>query len=354
MRMPTFQQAIYLASAVLLRICSPRSRPPDACIMANFAHTIALAGRALINYARKRPLCVSFEVTHNCNARCRHCHLGPPRSEQLAPPERYAELCNEIRPIVAQVSGGEPLLRGDVDAIVRALTRRSPAPHMILTTNGALLTKKRHQELRQAGICDFSLSFDYPDARHDEFRNVPGLYTHIDDLMRALSSNGSPHAVTLACVIHRGNFRDLPAIAEKALAWKAGVSFSAYTWLRTGNREMLLSADEVGELRDVLRQVMAHKRRHGNVFTSDYVLRKIPEYFARPGMPRCRAGERILIVNPDGTLSPCGLIVRDYPNRAALVSDFTRKNSCDCCYTSSRANTEKPAYWLIRDTLSRL
>jgi len=322
--------------------------------MSKLTRTLAFAGRALGNYVRMRPLCVSFEVTHNCNARCRHCHLGPPRAETLAPPERYAELCSELRPLVAQVSGGEPLLRGDLEAIVRGLTRPGAPPHVVLTTNGALLTPKRHQELREAGVCDFSLSLDYPDARHDEFRSIPGLYAHIDDLMRTLSSNGKAHGVTLACVVQRGNFRDLPAIAEKALAWKAGVSFSAYTWLRTGNREMLLAPDELDELREVLRRVSAHKRRHGNVFTSDYVLRRMPEYFARPGMARCRAGERFLVVNSDGTLSPCGLILRDYSDRRALVSGFTRGNDCDRCYTALRANTEKPAYWLVRDTLSRL
>jgi MoaA/NifB/PqqE/SkfB family radical SAM enzyme len=322
--------------------------------MSSLKRTLACAGRAVGNYVSKGPFCVSFEVTHNCNARCQHCHLGPPRAEKPASPERFGELCDAMRPVVAQVSGGEPLLRSDVDAIVRRLARRDAPPHLVLTTNGALLTKKRHQELREAGIRDFSLSFDYPDARHDEFRNIPGLYAHIDDLMRELSSNGKPHGVTLACVIQRGNFRDLPAIAEKALAWKAGVSFSAYTWMRTGNREMLLSPDEVEELRDVLRRVAEHQQRHGNVFTSGYVLGKLPDYFARPGMAGCRAGERFLVVNPDGTLSPCGLILRNYPDHRALVNGFTRNNNCDSCYTASRANTEKPAYWLVRDALSRL
>jgi MoaA/NifB/PqqE/SkfB family radical SAM enzyme len=155
-------------------------------------------------------------------------------------------------------------------------------------------------------------------------------------------------------VVQRGNFRELPAIAERALAWKAGVNFSAYTWLRTGDREMLVAPEEIEELRDVFRRLREHRRRHGNVFTSDYVLDRMPEYFVRSGIPGCRAGERFLVVNPDGTLSPCGLILRDFPDRKALIEGFTGGNDCDRCYTSLRANTEKPAYWLLRDTLSRL
>jgi MoaA/NifB/PqqE/SkfB family radical SAM enzyme len=172
--------------------------------------------------------------------------------------------------------------------------------------------------------------------------------------MRSLSSNGHRHGVTLACVVQRGNFRELPAIAEKALEWNAGVNFSSYTWLRTGNREMLIPPEELDELRAVLARLLEHKRRHGNIFTSDFVFAKMPEYFERSGVPGCRAGERFLVVNPDGTLSPCGLILRDCRTRAELLHSFTRNNDCGSCYTSLRANTEKPAYWMIRDTLNRL
>jgi MoaA/NifB/PqqE/SkfB family radical SAM enzyme len=322
--------------------------------MSKTARNFAFARRALAGYLGKHPLCVSFEVTRNCNARCRHCHLGPPRTENLAPPQRFAELCRELKPVVAQVSGGEPLLRDDLEAIVRGLAQPGHPPHVVLTTNGALLTKGRYERLREAGVDDVSLSFDYPDERHDGFRKVPGLFARIDDLMRTLSANGRPHGVVLACVVQRGNFRDLPEIAERARVWKAGVNFSAYTWLRTGDRDMLVAADELEELRDVLGRLREHKRRHGNVLTSDYVLDRMPEYFARGGMPRCRAGERFLVVNPDGTLSPCGLVLGNFRDRRELLEKFTRGNECESCYTSLRGNTEKPAYWLVRDTLSRL
>ncbi len=322
--------------------------------MAEVARTLSFAGRACRNYFTNRPLCVSFEVTHNCNARCRHCHLGPPKTETLAPPERYGELCRTLKPIVAQVSGGEPLLRSDLETVVQALSRRHRPPHVVLTTNGALLTPERHARLREAGVRDFSLSFDYPDERHDEFRQIPGLFARIDGLMRGLAANGTRHGITLACVVQRGNFRELTAIAQKALEWKAGVNFSSYTWLRTGNKDMLVPPEELPELKDVLGRLLDFKRRHGNVFTSDYVLAKMPEYFQRGALPDCRAGERFLVVNPDGTLSPCGLIIRAYRTRGELLESFTRANDCGDCYTSLRANTEKPPYWLIRDSLSRV
>jgi MoaA/NifB/PqqE/SkfB family radical SAM enzyme len=172
--------------------------------------------------------------------------------------------------------------------------------------------------------------------------------------MRQLSSNGHPHGITLSCVVQRQNYRLLVDIAERARQWKAGVNFSTYTWRRTGEKERMVPVDELDELRGVLGQLVEHKRRHRAVFTSEYVLGRIPEFFARGAVPDCQAGRRFLVVNPDGTLSPCGLIITAYRSRQELLDKFSRTNTCGDCYTSLRANAEKPARWLVKDNLERL
>ena len=50
-------------------------------------------------------------------------------------------------------------------------------------------------------------------------------------------------------------------------------------------------------------------------------------FFANEGsLGRCRAGERMAVVNPDGTLSPCGLLVRSYDTHEELKREFTERN----------------------------
>jgi len=314
---------------------------------------LRFGGRAFANYVTGRPLCVSFEVTHNCNARCKHCHLGPPLAEELATPARYAERCREIKPVVAMVSGGEPLLRAELEEIVRSLRGDNRPPRVVLTSNGALLTKERYQRLRDAGVCDFIISLDYPDERHDEFRKIPGLFARLDSLMRSLQGNDK-HGITFSCVVQHDNYRDLVAIAERAREWNAGVNFNCYTWLRTQDKEMMVPPAEVGALRDELARLREHKRRHGVVFTSEYVLEKMADFFEHGGLGGCRAGELFFVVNSDATLSPCGLIMRSYRTQAEMVEQFTRTNDCAYCYTGLRANAEKPPYWLVRDSVSRI
>lgn len=311
----------------------------------------SLAKRSLSNYFRKRSFCVSFEVTYRCNARCKHCHLGGPVHEVRATPQRYGELCRQIKPVVAQVSGGEPLLRKDLEEIIGALRTPNRAPFIVLTTNGLLLSKERYLSLRESGVDEFSLSLDYPDERHDEFRGVPGLFRRIEKLIQELDS-GDNKAITLSCVVQSDNFKDLITLAELALQWKLKINFSAYTPLRTKDKSYLLSENEREEFKEIIAQLLCFKRRYKNIYTSDYILRRMINYFEKGSIANCRAGERFLVVNPDGTLSPCGLIIKEYKSQEELKKDFLRNNHCGDCYTSLRANAERPKSYLIKDSLS--
>ncbi|MEW5902685.1 MAG: radical SAM protein, partial [Acidobacteriota bacterium] len=179
---------------------------------------LSLGSRGLTNYFLKRPLTISFEVTHSCNANCKHCHLGGGVREDRAPAETFGRIAREVRPLVAQLSGGEPLLRSDLEDIVRALRIPNRAPYVIVTTNAVLLTRERYGSLLRAGVDEFSVSLDYPDERHDEFRGVPGLFGRIRSLIESLDSGGDK-AITLCCVIQSDNFRDLPKMVDLAERW---------------------------------------------------------------------------------------------------------------------------------------
>jgi MoaA/NifB/PqqE/SkfB family radical SAM enzyme len=314
----------------------------------------SLAGRAVASYVLRRPWCLSFELTHNCNARCHHCHRGERVVEQPATPQRLLEVCRELRPLVAIMSGGEPLLRPDLAEIVRVLKAGCAPLRVFLNTNAALLTLPRYTELVDAGVDEVLISLDYPDARHDTFRAIPGLFGRIRALLAALPPR-ERQRVVLTTVLHAENFREALPIARLALDWGVNVNFSAYTSLRTNDRGLMISGDDVAAFREVVEQLIAFKKEHGNVLTSDWVLRGMVQFFGNGGrLGRCRAGERMAVVNPDGTLSPCGLLVRDYTTHAELKREFTEKNECSACYTSTRGNSERPARYLFLDHLPYL
>jgi MoaA/NifB/PqqE/SkfB family radical SAM enzyme len=315
---------------------------------------LGLAGRAVANYFQKRPYCVSFELTHNCNARCGHCHRGAPvPGEQRATPEQLLALCRQLRPVVAIMSGGEPLLREDLGLIVRTLKQGCAPLRVFVNTNGALLTPGRFRELGEAGIDEFLISFDYPDERHDEFRQIPGLFSRIRSLIEGLAPV-ERRRVVLTSVLQGDNFHLAPEMASRARDWGVHINFSAYTWLRTQNRAMMIQPAQLTAFRDVVEQLVSLKHEHGTILTSDWVLRGMVRFFEGGSLAGCRAGERSLVVNPDGTLSPCGLRVRDYRTHEQLRADFTAHNDCGDCFTSTRGNSERPARHLFLDHLGYL
>jgi MoaA/NifB/PqqE/SkfB family radical SAM enzyme len=309
--------------------------------------------RAAANQLLRKPLAVSFEVTHCCNARCRHCHLGGPVEEQAATPEQIGRICKEIGPVIAQLSGGEPLLRRDLEQIVEAIHRPNRPPYIDITTNGFLLTPQRYESLLQAGVDQIGISLDYPDLRHDAFRGLPGLFGRIEKLMESLRRQVEK-PITLICTIQRDNFRDLPAMAELAYEWGVKVNFSAYTWLRTKSPEYLLAKRELAEFREVIERLEGLRKRCGNIFTSRRTFEMYARFFEKQSIPHCQTGVKFFNVNPDGTISPCGLIIKGYCSQKELREKFSSSNNCSFCYTSIRANTEKPLMHHIADVVHLL
>ena len=78
----------------------------------------------------------------------RHCHRGEKIREVRAPAERFGEVYRQLRSPVAMVSGGEPMTRGDLEDILRAIRQPDGTPYIVLATNGSLLSVQRFERLR--------------------------------------------------------------------------------------------------------------------------------------------------------------------------------------------------------------
>ena len=322
--------------------------------MANLIRTLSLAKRGVRNYLAKRPLAISFEVTHSCNANCKHCHLGGfIKDEKLATPERFGDLCQELQPVVAQLSGGEPLIRKDLEQIIKYMRRPNRAPYIVITTNGIMLNRKRYESLRTAGVDQFSVSLDFPDERHDDFRGSKGLFHRIEKLAKELTTlNGT--AITLLTVVQRENFRDLIKIVKLATSWGVGLNFSTYTWLRTNDKNYLLAKDDIEEFKEIVKQLLTLRNNYRHFFDFDYTFNRMIRFFEDGTHPNCKAGEKFFNINPDGTFSPCGLIITKHKTRQELNEKFSKTNTCTACYTSIRSNCEKPIKYLIKDITGKL
>ncbi len=319
------------------------------------SESLQIIGRGSLNWVAGRPLVVSFEVTDSCTCFCRHCDHGGPRddSRNLKPADfrRYMDV---LRPCVVQVSGGEPLLRDDVVEIVRNIKTASGLPYTILVSNWSLMTAERYLELREAGIDQFSVSLDFPDQRHDDFRGHPGLYSHLSEIVPRLAALGHDDIVLNSCITS-ANLAEADAMAEQARRWGVNICYSAYSARRTGCRDLFLNTPEqLAALREQLARVETRRDETNWIVNAPTTLEATRRYFEDRGAPGCTAGLRFLVVTADGALQPCSMQFKRYrlEEQARMVEEFTRNNTCDECYVSIRSYLDKTFARLLWENVS--
>jgi len=301
---------------------------------------IKLMTKAIRNYITSRPMVVSYEVTLSCNCNCRHCDLGGfIRDERQIKPEEYGDLTQRLKPLAAQISGGEPLLRRDIIDIVKAI-KQAGVQYAILVTNGVLLDESNYLQLREAGVNQFSVSLDFPDKRHDEFRQRPGLYKRLEQTLPRLARLGF-RDIILNTAITKANVREVLPLAKKATEWGVGISYSAYTALRTGNKDYCLDNEEDLEiLRQAINELIILRKQNPHLVNPEFTFRDTLRFFEQGCMPNCKAGVRFLVVMPDGSLVPCSLHRSKYTSQKEMIEKFSRTNRCGNCYVAIRSYTE--------------
>ena len=317
--------------------------------------SLRIIGRGSLNWLAERPIVVSFEVTDACTCWCKHCDHGGPRDESRnLKPADYRRYMESLRPCVVQVSGGEPLLRDDVVEVVRAIKGGAGVPYTILVSNWSLMTREKYLALADAGIDQFSVSLDFPDERHDDFRAYPGLYRHLEDLIPRLAKLGRDDIVLNSCITTE-NVGEIGAIADKAREWGVNLCYSAYSARRTGCRDYFLETPEqLAMLNEHLDRVEARRDSTNWIVNAPTTLEATRRYFANKGTPGCQAGLRFLVVTADGALQPCSMQFQRYAleDRGRMIAEFTRHNQCDECYVSIRSYLDKSFPQLLRENVA--
>jgi MoaA/NifB/PqqE/SkfB family radical SAM enzyme len=319
------------------------------------AESLRVIGRGTLNWIAQRPIVVSFEVTDACTCYCKHCDHGGPKDESRnLKPADYRRYMEALNPCVVQVSGGEPLMRDDVVDVVRSIKGGTRMPYTILVSNWSLMTEERYLELHHAGIDQFSVSLDFPDARHDDFRVHPGLYEHLSRVIPRCASHGFDDIVLNSCITSE-NVGEINAMADKAREWGVNICYSAYSARRTGCRDYFLNTPEqIATLNRGLDQVEARRDASNWIVNSTSTLEATRHYFENNGRPGCKAGLRFLVVTADGELQPCSMQFQRYglQDRARMIREFTATNTCDQCYVSIRSYLDKSFPRLLWENVS--
>jgi GTP 3',8-cyclase len=180
-----------------------------------------------------------ISVTDRCNFRCTYCmpkevygrdHAFLPRAEILD----YEEIERVVRASVAlgvrkvRLTGGEPLVRRNLETLVALLATIEGIDDLTLTTNGSLLASKA-EALAQAGLHRVTVSLDaLDDATFMAMNDVGYPVARVIDGMAAADAAGLG-PIKVNTVVRRGvNEHAVPDLADHFRGTDTVVRFIEY------------------------------------------------------------------------------------------------------------------------------
>jgi radical SAM protein with 4Fe4S-binding SPASM domain len=160
---------------------------------------------------------LELQITDRCNLRCKHCYIDsnsatpynghregsdPESFHELSPAQIHAILreFEELQGLRVLITGGEPLLHRDFEAINRMLP--DFLVRKVLFTNGLLMNRGL---LRDLHVDEIQISLDGLEQAHDALRGA-GTFARSMESIRLCLEMG--FEVSISTMVHAGNLND--------------------------------------------------------------------------------------------------------------------------------------------------
>ncbi|MFI6448460.1 pyrroloquinoline quinone biosynthesis protein PqqE [Kitasatospora sp. NPDC050543] len=289
------------------------------------------------------PLGLIAELTYRCPLHCTYCAnpvaLDGYREElETGDWRRVLEQARALGVLQVHLSGGEPLLRRDLVALVGHAHRLGMYTNLV--TSGIPLEEARVAALAEAGLDHVQLSLQDADTRSADA--VAGLRAHERKLAAAALLTGRGLPLTVNAVLHRGNLARLPAIADLAVEMGADRVELAHTqfygWAWRNRAHLTPTAEQVEQ---AARAVAEARDRHGARIEIVHVAADHLGGTAKPCMNGW--GTRQLVVAPNGDVLPC-LAAAQLPD--LQVPSARREHLDTIWYGSSAFNRFRGTDWM--------
>jgi MoaA/NifB/PqqE/SkfB family radical SAM enzyme/SAM-dependent methyltransferase len=260
--------------------------------------------------AARRLFSVTWAVTNRCDYHCWHCYNAG-RNERDLPLSVMKELAAGLQArgvVIVTFTGGEPLLRRDLEEIAASFDGRSC---LIVGTTGDGLTPGRAKALAKSGVFAAGVSLDSDnEAEHDRLRGRKGAFrTALRALRIAAESGLYPYVVTVATreALERGRFISLLNLAAGAGAREVHLLEPSATGRLAGRADVLLSAAERQFILDYQREIAS---------CDDLPIVSSFAYLESADAFGCGAGLTHLYIDGSGEVCPCNLVPFSFGNAA--------------------------------------
>ena len=258
------------------------------------------------------------ELTYRCPLQCGFCSnpLDFSRYKTELSTEDWVRVFQESREIGAVqlgLSGGEPLVRKDLEILVGEARQMGFYTNLITSTVG--MDEKRLEKLQKAGLDHIQVSFQAPEAVLNDKIAGTTSFLHKKRMTQAIKAAGLP--VVLNVVIHKGNIDMIRDILELCVELKVDyveLASAQYYGYALKNRDLLLPSREQLDAAEATAHEYQEKLK--GVMKIFYI---IPDYYEKRPKPCMNGwGDMFLTVDPEGLAQPC--------HSAKLIPDLVFPN----------------------------
>ncbi len=250
------------------------------------------------------PLWLLAELTYACPLQCPYCSNPldfAAQGKELSTDE-WKTVLRDARAMGALqlgFSGGEPLLRRDLEALVAEARRLGYYTNLI--TSGVGMDETRVAALKDAGLDHIQISFQASEAQLNDFIAGTAAFEHKLAMARAVKAHGYP--MVLNAVLHRHNIDSIGDILDMALELQADyielANTQYYGWAWHNRAELLPSREQLQNA-----QAVAEDYQRRAAAMKIYFV--VPDYYSNRPKPCMQGWGRVfLTVAPDGTALPC-------------------------------------------------
>ncbi|HUO66039.1 MAG TPA: pyrroloquinoline quinone biosynthesis protein PqqE [Gammaproteobacteria bacterium] len=276
------------------------------------------------------PLWLLLELTYRCPLHCVFCynptHFARTTAELST--DDWLRVLREARALGAVqlgLSGGEPLLRDDLETIVAEAHRLGF--YINLVTSGVGLSEARIAALKAAGLDHIQLSFQDSTRELNDFLSSTKTFELKSRVAALIKRHGYP--MVLNVVLHRLNIdhvAEILAMAERMEADYVELANTQYYGWAWQNRDGLLPSR--AQLERAERVTAEFRERVGGKMRVFFV---VPDYFEKRPKPCMNGlGSIFLTIAPDGTALPCHaakMLPLEFPNVRTTAVDWIWRDS---------------------------
>lgn len=251
------------------------------------------------------PLWLLLELTYKCPLHCVFCY-NPTDFSRTGPELTTADWLRVLREARALgavqlgLSGGEPLVRDDLEEIVQAAHELGFYTNLI--TSGVGLNEARLQALKTAGLDHIQLSFQDSTKEMNDFLSSTRTFELKAKVAALIKKYDYP--MVLNVVLHRLNIDHVEEILKMAQTMGADyvelANTQYYGWAFKNRDRLLPSREQLQRAEETTQRFRADNGQNMRIF---FV---VPDYFERRPKPCMNGlGSIFLTIAPDGCALPC-------------------------------------------------